>query len=370
MANESIFAGKKILVTGGTGSFGHYIVKELAYKNPEEIRIFSRDEKKQDDMRYEFREMNNLRFILGDVRNKDSLKVAAKNVDIVFHAAALKQVPGCEYNVYEAVLTNIVGGKNLVDVAIEEDVEKVIAVSTDKAVKPVNSMGMTKALQEKLMIWGNLNRNGSKTVFASVRYGNVVGSRGSVVPLLKKQIESGEPLTITDPDMTRFILTLNQAIKLVFKAAEEAVGGEVFVMKVPSIKIGDLAETMISHIPEHLKPQIRIIGIRPGEKVNEVLVSEEESYRTVDMGEYFCILPAMEIKAVKDKYDNWKRVTFSEYTSGNTDLYTNEQMRQLLEAEDWMPGIPRHIKLTRHPEETIEYPVSDRIGIAEEAVLL
>ncbi|MBD3169721.1 MAG: NAD-dependent epimerase/dehydratase family protein [candidate division Zixibacteria bacterium] len=334
-----MYKGKTVLVTGGTGSFGHYIVKELMRKDPAEIRIFSRDEKKQDDMRYKYRHMDNLRFIIGDVRNSESLMNAVRGSDMIFHAAALKQVPSCEYNVHEAVLTNIIGGKNVIDCAIEENVEKVIAVSTDKAVKPVNTMGMTKALQEKLMIWANLNKNGCRTVFAAVRYGNVVGSRGSVVPLFKKQIEEGGPLTITDPEMTRFILTLEQAVKLVFKAAEEAVGGEIFVMKIPSVKIGNLADVMLSSVPESLRPDVKISGIRPGEKIDEVLVSEEEAFRTIDMGDYYCILPAVDIPVVRERYRDVPFVNITEYTSGNTERYSDENMVRLLDSEGWMPTV-------------------------------
>ncbi len=366
-----MFKNKRILVTGGTGSFGHYIVKELTKESPSEIRIFSRDEKKQDDMRYEFREHNNLRFIIGDVRDKDSISFAMKGVDIVFHAAALKQVPSCEYNVYEAVLTNIVGAKNLIDAAVKAKVRKVVAISTDKAVKPVNSMGMSKALQEKLMIWANLNRNGSDTVFSIVRYGNVVGSRGSVVPLFKKQIENGEPITITDPKMTRFILTLKQAVRLVFKAAQEAVGGEIFVMKIPSVRIGDLAEVMLSETTSPLKPEVKIIGIRPGEKVHEVLVSEEEAFRTVDLGDYFCILPALKIKSIEGRYSNYPRIKTFEYSSGNAENYSNEKLLQLLGDEGWMPSPPKRVRLKRGLEEASDYdPTTRRIGIPEEMVLL
>ena len=365
-----MYNGKKILVTGGTGSFGHYIVKELTKKNAGEIRIFSRDEKKQDDMRYEFRNHANLRFIIGDVRDRTSLKGAVKGVDYIFHAAALKQVPSCEYNVFEAVQTNIIGAKNLIDIAIDERVKKVIAISTDKAVKPVNSMGMTKALQEKLMIWGNLNRNGSETVFAAVRYGNVVGSRGSVIPLFKKQIEEGGPLTVTDPEMTRFVLTLDQAVKLVFKAAEEATGGEIFVMKIPAIRIGELANIMLRKIPEWSRPEIRIAGIRPGEKIHEVLVSEEEATRTIDLGEFYCILPALEIEATRIKYMSYGRSNICEYTSGNTTIYSSEELGKLLLAEGWMPSVHSKVKLNRLPEFGNEKPIENGIGIMEEMVLL
>ncbi|MCP4634275.1 MAG: polysaccharide biosynthesis protein [candidate division Zixibacteria bacterium] len=341
MIEGPTFEGKKILVTGGTGSFGHYIVKELIDKNPEEIRIFSRDEKKQDDMRYKYRSVSNLKFIIGDIRSRESLRSAVRGVDIIFHAAALKQVPSCEYNVYEAVLTNTVGAKNIVDIAIEENVEKVIAISTDKAVKPVNCMGMTKALAEKLMIWGNLNRNGCSTIFASVRYGNVIGSRGSVVPLFKNQIEQGGPLTVTDPEMTRFILTLCQAVKLVFKAAEEAIGGETFVMKIPSVKVGNLVKVMLMDIPETSRPEIKIVGIRPGEKIDEVLVSEEEAHRTIDMGDFYCILPALDIPGITKKYFRYPKAGIDEYTSGSECKYSDDELALLLNNEGWLPLSPR-----------------------------
>lgn len=233
---------KRVLITGGTGSFGHQIVRRLMAEKPAEIRIFSRDEEKQIQMSHDldvgadYPRKGKLSFVIGDVRNKDSLKRALHDIDIVFHAAALKQVPACEYNVLEAVQTNVLGAQNVIDVAFDCGAERVIAISTDKAVKPVNAMGMTKALQEKMFTSANYYKGSRSTVFTCVRYGNVIGSRGSVIPLFAKQIKKGGPVTVTHPDMTRFVITLEEAIELAFHAGKHAVGGEIFVPKIPILR--------------------------------------------------------------------------------------------------------------------------------------
>ena len=227
---EKLFSGKRVLVTGGTGSFGHQIVDRLLEEDPAEIRIFSRDEDKQVRMSeeygmgHQYPRKAGMNFVIGDVRNQNSVRAAVRGIDVIFHAAALKQVPLCEYHVWEAVQTNVIGAQNVIQAALEENVEKVVAVSTDKAVKPVNAMGMTKSIQEKLFTAANFHKSGKKTVFLCVRYGNVVGSRGSVIPLFKRQIEAGGPITITDRRMTRFMLTLPQAIELVFHAVTKGIG--------------------------------------------------------------------------------------------------------------------------------------------------
>lgn len=332
----AVFRNKTVLVTGGTGSFGHFIAKKLVPFKPDEIRIFSRDEKKQDDMRYEFPDQDNITFMIGDVRNKDSLKSALHDVDIVYHAAALKQVPSCEYNVYEAIQTNAIGAQNIVEASIEEGVKKVIAISTDKAVKPVNTMGMTKALQERIFVSANFRKDNKKTIFACVRYGNVIGSRGSVIPLFKKQIENGDDVTITDPKMTRFVLTLSQAIELVFKATEQAVGGEIFVTKIPSVTIQQIADVMVKNLSRNKKTKIKIVGIRPGEKIHEVLVSEEEAYRTIERKDIFIILPMIKLPNVLKKYKNIKRTKLIEFTSRNTKKLTNRTLEKILKEERWL----------------------------------
>jgi len=328
-----MFKNKIILVTGGTGSFGHYIVSKLLKFKVKEIRIFSRDEKKQDDMRFEFKNKN-LRFIIGDVRNKASLKKAMRNVDIVFHAAALKQVPSCEYNVFEAVKTNIIGAQNIVEVALEENVDHVVAISTDKAVEPVNVMGMTKAIQERIFISANLHKDGKRTKFCCVRYGNVLGSRGSVIPLFKKQIESGHSLTLTDERMTRFILTLDQAIDLVFKAVEYGIGGEIFVLKVPAHTVNDLAEVMISELNSNSK--IINTGIRPGEKIHETIISPTESLRTIEKEDHFIVLPQIRIDEIEKKYLNYKKKDIFRFSSNNAEKLNKEQLKKILKDEGWI----------------------------------
>ena len=337
---NSIFQGKRILVTGGTGSFGHFITKELIAFHPAEIRVFSRDEKKQDDMRREFENQVNVTLVIGDVRDANAVRKAVRDIDLIFHAAALKQVPSCEYHVHEAVLTNIIGPQNIIAAAIEEEVDKVIAISTDKAVKPVNTMGMTKALQERLFITANMWKGSKKTVFACARYGNVIGSRGSVIPLYKEQIEAGGPVTITDGNMTRFILPLSEAIQLVFQAINQCVGGEIYVPKIPAIKIKTLADLMIEKLGEGKKIEIKDIGIRPGEKIHEVLISEEERFRTIDNGDSYVILPNIQLPGVWDNYRDRKRVDgeFFEYCSEDAEKYTKKQLVEILVKEGIFPA--------------------------------
>jgi UDP-N-acetylglucosamine 4,6-dehydratase/5-epimerase len=337
MESKNIFKGKRILVTGGTGSFGHQIVDRLLELSPEEIRIFSRDEDKQHRMQYEYKRhpaFSKLRFIIGDVRIKETLRTAIRNVDIVFHAAALKQVPSCEYNVFEAVRTNIYGAQNVIEVALEENVEKVIAISTDKAVEPVNVMGMSKAIQERLFISANKHRDGKRTVFACVRYGNVLGSRGSVIPLFKNQIENNEDLTITDKNMTRFILTLDDAINLVFKSVEYSVGGEIFVLKLPAHTVNDLAEVMVEASGKKIK--IKETGIRPGEKIHETLVSPTESMRTIDKEDLYIILPQIEIKDIEKKYKNYKNDKLFRFSSDVAPKLSKKELKDLLKKEKWI----------------------------------
>lgn len=331
---KKLFNGKKILVTGGTGSFGHQIVDRLMNENPSEIRILSRDEKKQYDMQFEYKGNNRLRFIVGDVRSKESLLSAMREVDIVFHAAALKQVPSCEYNPFEAVKTNTMGAQNVIDAALFHNVEKVIAISTDKAVEPVNVMGMSKAIQERLITSANVHRDGRRTVFACVRYGNVLGSRGSVVPVFRNQIDNNENLTLTDNAMTRFILTLDNAIDLVFKSVEYAAGGEIFVLRIPAHTVRDLAEVMIESSGKKLK--VIETGIRPGEKIHETLVSPTESIRTVEKENLYIILPQVEIKEVEKKYKNYHNKNLYRFSSDTAERLTKGQIKEMLGKEKWI----------------------------------
>lgn len=326
---------KNILVTGGTGSFGHQVVSDLINKKPRQVIIFSRDEDKQDKMRYEFSHLNNLRFLIGDVRDKESLKRAMRGADIVFHAAALKYVPSSEYNAMEAVRTNILGAQNVFEIALEENVMKVVAISTDKAVEPVNVMGMSKAIQERLATLANLHRGNKKTVFVCVRYGNVVGSRGSVVPLFKKQIDENKDITLTHREMTRFILTLPDSVRLIFKAAEEGMGGEVFVLEIPSHTVLDLAEVMVENSGKKLK--IKETGIRPGEKVHETLISPIESLRTVRWGDFFVILPQIEISETNKFYQRFKKAPrLWRFSSDIATKLDKKQIFKILKRTGWI----------------------------------
>ena len=277
-------ANSTILLTGGTGSFGQAFVARMASAFPGAVvRIYSRDELKQSEMRVRFGD-DQVRYFLGDVRDRGRLLRAAKGADLIVHAAAMKQVPACEYNPFEAVQTNVLGAQNIVDVAIDAEVPRVIALSTDKAVNPVNLYGATKLCAEKIIVQGNAYAATSPTRLSCVRYGNVVGSRGSVVPLFKKQREAGR-LTITDERMTRFWITLDQAVGLVLFAVDHATGGEVFVPKIPSMRVVDLAEAMAPGIPRD------VIGIRAGEKLHEVLLTADESRHSVDADEVYIVFP-------------------------------------------------------------------------------
>ncbi|HAY20625.1 MAG TPA: hypothetical protein DCY27_00325 [Desulfobacterales bacterium] len=337
-----MFLNKNVLITGGTGSFGHYITKMLLKKRPKKIIVFSRDEKKQDDMRYEFRNHPQIKFIIGNVRDYSAVKVALRGVDMVFHAAALKQVPSCEYNVREAVLTNVIGAHNIITACREEGVSRVISISTDKAVKPVNTMGMTKALQERLFISANFKTQKNFPVFACVRYGNVIGSRGSVIPLFRKQVEHDGPLTITNPLMTRFVLTLGQAVDLVFWATAKAKGGEIFVKKLPALLVKDLAEVMARAGGK--KIAIKDIGIRPGEKIHETLISEEESMRTVDSGSHYIILSHLTDADPGGHYRRHKKVEIFEYSSALAERMKKNQILDMLGKEGWI-GKTNHEEL-------------------------
>jgi len=315
---------KVILVTGGTGSFGNKFIEIVLKKyNPSVIRIFSRGEKLQQDMQNKFND-DRLRFFIGDVRDKDRLHRAMHDVDVVIHAAALKQVPACEYNPIEAVKTNIDGAVNLIDVAIDNGVKKVMAISTDKAVHPVNLYGATKMTAEKLFIQGNSYSGETGTNFSCVRYGNVIGSRGSVIPLFQKQKETGT-ITITHKDMTRFWITLEQGVDLVIDGINKMKGGEIFIPKIPSMKITDLADTVAPGVKK------KIIGIRPGEKIHEILVTEDEAKHTKEFPDFFVIEPEhpfwdkKNLKVGKKLPDDFK------YTSENNKKWlTKKQLMKIV----------------------------------------
>lgn len=335
MKSEAI-NGKKILVTGGTGSFGKYITKFLLNNSVDSVTVFSRDEEKQNSMEFDLQEFKGkLSFFLGDVREKESLLKATQGKDIVFHAAALKQIPSTEYNPLEAIKTNVLGAQNVVDACIANNVDKVIAISTDKAVEPVNTMGMTKALQEKIFINGNRERYKARTKFSLVRYGNVLNSRGSVIPLFIKQINKGIAVSITDKEMTRFILTLSQAIGLVMTALTHMNGGEIFIPKIKSLKIMDLAEVIVEELKAQ-KELIKVTRIRPGEKLHEVLMSTMEYNRAVDEKNFYRILPQIEL--VHEGYSSTmlqtkKKIQMKVYASNTGPFLTKGEIRNILKLD-------------------------------------
>jgi UDP-N-acetylglucosamine 4,6-dehydratase/5-epimerase len=316
--------GATILITGGTGSFGNRVGAHLLKFRPAEIRIYSRDEKKQWEMQRAFPQ---LRYIIGDVRDADRLNEAMRGVDYVFHAAALKQVPSCEDYPFEAVKTNVLGSQNACNAAKANGVKTFVALSTDKAVKPVNAMGISKAMMEKIVC--SQNQMGGKTVFCCVRYGNVMGSRGSVIPLFQKQIENGEPLTLTVPHMTRFLLTLDQSVGLVLHAMTHARGGEIFVRKAPACTVQSLAEAMrLKYSSRKAGHPIKVTGIRPGEKIHEILVNEYEIQRSVESKEHYRIEPEYRLPG-----HPVHKPLGEEYTSANTQqLSRPEEIGKLLDA--------------------------------------
>jgi UDP-N-acetylglucosamine 4,6-dehydratase/5-epimerase len=318
---------KKILVTGGTGSFGKKFIEVMLQEyHPARLIVYSRDELKQHEMRMAGFNHPNLRFFIGDVRDLPRLQRAFNGVDVVVHAAALKQVPACEYNPMEAVKTNILGSSNVVDAALDAGVKKVLALSTDKAVNPVNLYGATKLAAEKLMVQSNAYAGGMTTRFSCVRYGNVVGSRGSVVPLFLQQREMGE-VTLTDERMTRFWISLDQGVRFVIRCIEEMHGGEVFVPKIPSMKMVDLAEAIAP------QAKIRIIGIRPGEKLHEVLISEDEARTTVELDDMYVVQPAAALWFGHHWSDTGKPLPNEyHYASDNNDAWlTVEEIQKIVE---------------------------------------
>ena len=324
-----MFKDKVLLITGVTGSFGNAVLKRFLNSDLKEIRIFSRDEKKQDDMRKKYSN-DKLKFYIGDVRDAHSVQEAMKGVDYVFHAAALKQVPSCEFFPLQAVQTNIIGTGNVLDAAIENKVKKVIVLSTDKAAYPINAMGMSKALMEKVAVAKGRNVGENGTIICRTRYGNVMGSRGSVIPLFRKQIKEGNPLTITNPEMTRFMMTLNDAVDLVIYAFEHGKQGDLFVQKAPAATIETLAQAVCKM--ENVEENIKHKGTRHGEKLYEVLVTKEEMLNAEDLGNYFRI--AADNRDLNyNKYEihgNERINEMQEYTSHNTERLDVEGMIKLL----------------------------------------
>ncbi|MFQ5644137.1 MAG: polysaccharide biosynthesis protein [Thiogranum sp.] len=335
-----MFKDNVLMITGGTGSFGTAVLERFLSTDLREIRIFSRDEKKQEEMRLA---LNNdkLKFYIGDVRNYDSISQAMKGVDFVFHAAALKQVPSCEFYPMEAVQTNIIGAENVMSAAIANDVGRVVVLSTDKAVYPINAMGLSKAMMEKLMVAKARMQNGTGTVLCATRYGNVIGSRGSVIPLFISQLKDGLPVTITDPNMTRFFMSLEDSVDLVLHACEHGRQGDIFVQKAPASTIADLAQALRELINKD--NPVRVIGTRHGEKLYETLVSREEMARAEDMGRHYRI-PADNRDLNYNMYETDGEIKISrldDYTSHNTERLDVRQVKQLLSGLDF---IREHIR--------------------------
>ncbi len=330
-----MFTGKTLMITGGTGSFGNTVLRRFLQTDIGEIRVFSRDEKKQDDMRHEFQQTmpevsDKLKFYIGDVRDLQSVKNAMHGVDYIFHAAALKQVPSCEFFPVEAVKTNVLGTDNVLTAAIDEGVKCVICLSTDKAAYPVNAMGTSKAMMEKVVVAKSRTVAPEKTKICCTRYGNVLCSRGSVVPLWIDQIREGKPITITEPAMTRFVMSLEEAVDLVLFAFRNGESGDILVQKAPACTIEVLAEA----VKELFAPdtEIKVIGIRHGEKMYETLLTNEECANALDMGNFYRV-PADKRSLNYDKYfkdGDKKRNTLTEFNSNNTDLWTVEQVKEKL----------------------------------------
>jgi len=325
----NMFKNKVLMITGGTGSFGNTVLKRFLSSDVREIRIFSRDEKKQEEMRIALND-SKLRFCIGDVRNYDSINQAMKGVHYVFHAAALKQVPSCEFYPYEAVRTNVIGAEHVMNAAIANGVERVVVLSTDKAVYPINALGLSKALMEKFMIAKARTQNAGETVFCATRYGNVMASRGSVIPLFVSQLKANKPLTITDPKMTRFLMSLDESVDLVLHAFRHGEQGDIFVQKSPACTVADLAQALREMFG--WDNPIRVIGTRHGEKLYETLVSREEMARAGDKGRYFRI-PADNRDLNYNIYcsDGEPKISeLDDYTSHNTERLDVGQVKTLL----------------------------------------
>ena len=324
-----MFKDKTLLITGGTGSFGNAVIKRFLNTGIREIRIFSRDEKKQDDMRIAYNN-DKLKFYLGNVRDPESIHSAMHGVDYVFHAAALKQVPSCDFFPVEAVKTNILGTENVLNAAITHNVRKVIVLSTDKAVYPINAMGMSKALMEKVMTAKSRTVDEKKIMLCGTRYGNVIASRGSVIPLFVRQIKAGKPLTVTDPNMTRFIMSLKNAVELVLYAFQNGNAGDIFVQKAPACTIGDLAVAVKELFGA--KNEVRVIGTRHGEKLFETLLNREEMAYAQDLGDYYKIpVDVRDLNYNKYFVEGEQQISGKEdYTSNNTRILDVEEIKEVL----------------------------------------
>lgn len=330
-----MFENKVLMITGGTGSFGNAVLKRFLSTDVREIRIFSRDEKKQEDMRIKLSNPK-LKFYIGDIRHYDSIYEAMQGVNYVFHAAALKQVPSCEFYPMEAVRTNVLGTENVLNSAISNKVERLIILSTDKAVYPINAMGISKAMMEKLMVAKSRMRALGETVICATRYGNVMASRGSVIPLFVSQLKEGKPVTITDPNMTRFLMSLDDSVELVLYAFQHGKQGDIFIQKAPASTVGDLATALKELFSK--SNEIRIIGTRHGEKLYESLISREEMAKAEDMGDYFRV-PADNRDLNYNKYfieGETKISDLDDYTSHNTHRLTVDQVKEIVLQLDFV----------------------------------
>lgn len=336
-----MFKTKLLLITGGTGSFGNAVLRRFLQTDIAEIRIFSRDEKKQDDMRKHYANPK-LKFYIGDVRDYQSILNASRGVDFIFHAAALKQVPSCEFHPMEAVKTNVFGTENVLEAAIQNGIKRVVCLSTDKAVYPINAMGISKAMMEKVIVAKSRNLAGTKTTICSTRYGNVMASRGSVIPLFVDQIRAGKPITITDPTMTRFMMTLDDAVDLVLYAFEHGQNGDIFVQKAPATTIEVLAQALLAIMdkPNH---EVRMIGTRHGEKLYEALLSREEMLAAQDMGDYYRIPPDLrDLNYSKFVEEGDSGIaTIEDYNSHNTTRLDVEGMKTLLRKLTFIRALER-----------------------------
>jgi UDP-glucose 4-epimerase len=344
-----MFTDKTLLITGGTGSFGNAVLRRFLDSDIGEIRIFSRDEKKQDDMRKRYRSAK-LKFYIGDVRDPRAVAGAMRGVDYCFHAAALKQVPSCEFHPMEAVRTNVLGTENVLEAAIAAGVQRVVCLSTDKAVYPINAMGISKAMMEKVMVAASRNLEGTGTTICGTRYGNVMASRGSVIPLFVEQVAAGRPITITDPAMTRFMMTLEDAVELVLYAFTHGRNGDLFVQKAPAATVQTLARAILE-LMDRRGHEVQVIGTRHGEKLYEVLLSREERAAAEDLGGYFRVPPdGRDLNYGKFVEQGETRITTSEdYNSHNTERLDVEAMKALLLKLDFMRRIARGEPA--HPED-------------------
>ena len=338
---RELVENKIILVTGGVGSIGSELVRQLLANNPKQVRIFDNRETEAFTFQHELLNYDNVRVLIGDIRDKNRLRLAMENVDIVFHAAALKHVPSCEYNPFEAVKTNVQGTQNVIECALENNVERVVNISTDKVTNTVNTMGATKLLAERLITAAEHYRGNKQTIFCNVRFGNVLRSRGSVIELFENQISRGDPVTITDYSMTRFFMLVEQAVSLVFEATKRAHGGEIFIFKMPAIKLQDLADVVIEEVaPKYGKNpedvERKIIGVRPGERVHEELMTNEEAVNALETDTLFSVLPNLfsedALKALQNHHVSAVKASVTTYSSHLVSHLSKEEVRSLLKG--------------------------------------